>query len=528
MKPGLVLTAVLCLCAAAPPGWFWGAGLLVLPGWMAFYALIQASRRPKLGAYLIGVVHLLSFSFSLVHSFWMVYPLIALVGGLYYLLAVVWTRALDRFVPGALAFGCALCGITWLRSYMPGIYYPHAQPAHCLYHWPWLMGSVGWGSEVLLNLLLGMLAAGIVDLYRAWRLAKPPFKRSAWWLGGTAVVFLGLTLPPPRPSEPDTLRVVLIEPSFSAEELRKLNQEDRLIAAIYDVMMPPTLRLAGARVATPPDLVVWPEAIALHHLQKQPGNNPIPMLGPQDLRLPLHPDTRLLVGTFLYVSEERIRVAALLMDGAGNYAGHHEKIHLVPGGEFQPWYLRWLAPFFRGVFGLELSDYVLPGRIHSYLLSTQDGTEFAAMICYDNAFPDVCRDYADMGARFFVVLSNECWYEGGNELDQMVAMTVCRALETGRPVIRCTVNGVTMGVDGNGRVLGRLVSGRPRAPGAGARARVLRLQVPLPAGGPMAMAWLHVLLPWLVLATALVLMRPLARSWGTLSNRWRGPASAGP
>ncbi|MHC4814420.1 MAG: apolipoprotein N-acyltransferase [Planctomycetota bacterium] len=526
MKPGLVLTltAVLCLCAAAPPGWFPGAGLLVLPGWMAFYALIETHKRRLLAAYLIGVVHLLAFSYSLVHMFWLAYVPIALVGGLYYLLAVAWTRALGRFVPAALAFGLALCGTTWLRCYMPGIYYPHAQPAHCLYHWPWLLGSVRWGSEVLANLLLGTLAAGIVNLYRAWRLARPPFRSAAWWLLGAAISWLVLTLVPPPGHSPGTgrtLRVVAIEPGFNAKYVQEQRGVAAMLAAIRAVMVQPTLRVAGPGAATPPDLVVWPESIALQALEKLPGNNLLPRLVGPDPPLRLHADSQLLVGTNLFVSAERIRVAALLLDAAGRYHGHHEKLYLVPGGETQPWFLRWLAPIIRAVMGIQdLPDYVEPGE-YQRLLFTKGGTHFAAMICYDNAFPDVCRDYAFRGAEFFVVLSNECWYLGGAELDQMVAMTVFRALETGRPVIRCTVNGATLGVDGDGRLLGRLAApAHDHGP-----ARLLDLQVPLAAGGSAPMAtwlwWLHVLLPYLVLATALALGHPLMRSWGRL---WvRGP-----
>ena len=131
MRIGLGFFAALCLSASAPPGWFPGAGLLVLPGWMAVYALIDSSKRPKLLAWLVGVAHVLAFSFSLVYEFWLAYPFIGLAGGLYYLLMVPWTRRLQRYVPGALAFGCALCGTTWLRAHLPDILYPHL-----LVFWP--------------------------------------------------------------------------------------------------------------------------------------------------------------------------------------------------------------------------------------------------------------------------------------------------------------------------------------------------------------------------------------------------------
>lgn len=524
-----ILVAVLCLCASAPPGWFPGAGLLVLPGWVAFYALIETSKRPLLTAWLIGLIHVAAFSFSLMHLFWLAYVPIALVGGLYYLLAVAWTRALGRFVPGCLAFGLALAGTTWLRCYMPGIYYPHAQPAHCLYHWPWLLGSARWGSEVLVNLVLGMLAAGVVDLYRAWRLARPPFARAAWWLGGTFTVhvLLCVVVPPGHSNQDRALRVVAIEPGLGADYLRQIRLQEELLETIRRVMVQPTLEVAGPQVKDPPDLVLWPESMALHYLKKRSGNVLPEVVGDPPLRL--HTGSRLLVGSNLFVREDRIRVAALLLDSEGRYSGHHEKLWLVPGGETQPWFLRLLAPIIRRMMGIEeLPDYVEAGDWPrpdvTKLLYTKDGTDFAAMICYDNAFPDACREYAKMGARLFVVLSNECWYLGGAELDQMVAMTVCRALETGRPVIRCTVNGATVGVNAKGQVMGRLAGpAMERGP-----ARLLELAVSPAAAEGMPMAWLHRWFPWLVVATGLVLIHTLGRSWGKLRKPLRGAASAGP
>ena len=65
----LALIAAACLWASAPPAWFPGAGLLVLLGWMAFYAGIAEGvvRLPRLQAYLVGVIHMAAFSFSVRH-----------------------------------------------------------------------------------------------------------------------------------------------------------------------------------------------------------------------------------------------------------------------------------------------------------------------------------------------------------------------------------------------------------------------------------------------------------------------------
>ena len=154
MRPVLALLAAVCLAAATPPGWFPGAGLAVLPGLAAFYALATSSRRPYSMAFCVGLAHMLAFSWSLRHVFWGGYVAVGILGAVYYLGAVAWTRVLRRWIPGGIAFGFGLAASQWLRAEMPGIGYPHGQAVHCLYAWPQLMGPVRWGGEVFANALL--------------------------------------------------------------------------------------------------------------------------------------------------------------------------------------------------------------------------------------------------------------------------------------------------------------------------------------------------------------------------------------
>jgi apolipoprotein N-acyltransferase len=88
-----------------------------------------------------------------------------------------------------------------------------------------------------------------------------------------------------------------------------------------------------------------------------------------------------------------------------------------------------------------------------------DGVRAGALLCFDNAFGDVAREHVEAGANLLAVLSNEAWYRRGAELVQMEAMAVLRAIETGVPVVRATVDGATLAVGRDGRVLARLPFG---------------------------------------------------------------------
>jgi apolipoprotein N-acyltransferase len=144
------------------------------------------------------------------------------------------------------------------------------------------------------------------------------------------------------------------------------------------------------------------------------------------------------------------------------------------------------------------------------------GAPFAGLICYDNAFHQPVADAVVAGAQFVCVLSNEAWYRGGGELEQLCAITVLRAIACDCPIVRCTTDGTSMAVDRDGRAIAAL----PRATAPQAEARVLRVDVPL-AGGqlPTAATW-HPVIGWacsigLVVAMAFAGLAPVLRRQGS-------------
>jgi len=165
--------------------------------------------------------------------------------------------------------------------------------------------------------------------------------------------------------------------------------------------------------------------------------------------------------------EHRRRNRALLVDRDGREIGAYDKIHLVPLGEFLP--LRRRLPARRAIEDLVYRvggwyPTLTPGERSPCLSLPLEGREpmpFGAMICYDSVFPDVARRAAREGARFLVNLSNDGWYGRSSELDQILAITVFRAIETRLAVFRVTNTGISAAVDSRGRIRDR-VRGRDR------------------------------------------------------------------
>jgi apolipoprotein N-acyltransferase len=75
------------------------------------------------------------------------------------------------------------------------------------------------------------------------------------------------------------------------------------------------------------------------------------------------------------------------------------------------------------------------------------------MICYEAAFPSVARQLVQGGAQVLVNISNDTWLGGiPAATEQHFAMSVFRAVENRRPLIRTATAGISSMVDPTGRV----------------------------------------------------------------------------
>ena len=99
------------------------------------------------------------------------------------------------------------------------------------------------------------------------------------------------------------------------------------------------------------------------------------------------------------------------------------------------------------------------------------GVRLGGAICYEVVYPWIARAQVEAGADALYTLTNDAWYGNGGAQEQHFQAAVFRAVETGRPMLRAAVTGISGWVDGRGRTLARL--------GPGARAGIAgRLRVP--------------------------------------------------
>lgn len=242
-------------------------------------------------------------------------------------------------------------------------------------------------------------------------------------------------------SEVRHLRVALVQPSIPQKI--KFNPEENAKA------FQRVLDLSKMALATKPDLLIWPEAVVPGFLRFDEKlltavtglartNNVWILLGADDAaRRQAH------------FEEADYFNSAFLIAPDGRLAGKYDKRHLVIFGEYVPlakWlpFLKWLTPI-----GAGFTPGTEPGRLE--LAHPVHGATLAPLICFEDLFPRFARESA-AGADILMNLTNDGWFGRGAQQWQHAANAAFRAIETGRPLVRCANNGLTCWVDVHGRL----------------------------------------------------------------------------
>ena len=147
---------------------------------------------------------------------------------------------------------------------------------------------------------------------------------------------------------------------------------------------------------------------------------------------------------------EAITNSAILVNPDGRQIGRYDKMHLVPFGEYVPW---WGLPGLVHKITTEVGAFV-PGARYTVTPSPEGG--IGVFICYEAIDPVIARRLVANGAGVLVNISNDAWYGESAAAYQHLEMARMRALENHRYLLRATNNGVTAVVDPYGRVLASL------------------------------------------------------------------------
>lgn len=206
-----------------------------------------------------------------------------------------------------------------------------------------------------------------------------------------------------------------------------------------------------------PDLFVWPEtAMPFYPTVSDLTDNLVNFVHISK--------TPLLTGVpwFKVVDRQKkllnIYNAALLLAPQEQLDTLYFKSHLVPFGEYVP--LQKVLPFLAPL--VESGGNFTPGTIHTPLEipftsaadvpGAQKSIHGGVLICYESVFPELSREWVNAGANLLFNITNDAWYGRSSAPKHSLAMTIMRAVETRRAIVRAANTGYSGLILPDGRV----------------------------------------------------------------------------
>jgi len=240
-----------------------------------------------------------------------------------------------------------------------------------------------------------------------------------------------------------TIKVSVIQANI--KQLHKWDSAYRnYILAQYKKL---TIDVAAAK----PDVIIWPETA-------------IPGYPDRDDRLMEYVEglakkvgIPILAGAPLIAAEssryEGDYNSALLFSRQGTIIRQYNKLHLVLFGEFIPLsrYFSWLYDI------LPLTGKFIPGSEYTvFQLPLMRASPFSVLICFEDIFPDLVRQFVRNGAFFMVNMTNDAWFGKTCAAYQHVSNSVFRAVENRRPFVRSANTGLSCFIDRSGMIYSRV------------------------------------------------------------------------
>ena len=311
-----------------------------------------------------------------------------------------------------------------------------------------------------------------------------------------------------------TLRITLVQPSIPQTLIWNSDEDDRRFQQLLalsenalsstrqtnEPLTRPADTLSPLREArgSKPDLLIWPES-AVPSLNETNYMAITNMIRANQVWLILNAEDAVWRPEAKNRDDFDVFNAAYLVNPEGRFTAVYHKQKLVVFGEYIPlvrWlpFIKWFTPitgsFASGErpvpFEMDFGMRRHVGALESGDMSphSKDGApnhvKTSTLICFEDMFPELAREYVEDDTDFLVNLTNDGWFGDSAEQWQHMACGVFRAVENGVPLVRCCNNGVTCWIDATGRVRDILKDQNGSVYGIGA----MTIEVPLQKYAP--------------------------------------------
>ena len=222
------------------------------------------------------------------------------------------------------------------------------------------------------------------------------------------------------------------------------------IIDVYDVM---TREAAKDK----PDMIVWPETSYPYLVENGDTSAEEIRELASDLKIPV-------LAGIVSVNGKNYYNEAVLIDKDGKTVDVYRKTHLVPFGEYIP--CEKYADFLRRHIDKSIGDYrkgdtytLFPIRSLSVdntgdmKLRQISFHKFGVLICFEDIFPYITREFVRKGADFMVTITNDAWFNKTAAAAQHLQASVFRAVENRVPVVRAANTGISCFVDSTGNIM---------------------------------------------------------------------------
>ena len=273
--------------------------------------------------------------------------------------------------------------------------------------------------------------------------AIPHFKRAVFQMFLAAAVFLGTygygvyELSRPQPRSLLRLQAAVMQPNIDQYKKWSAEYEQEILDTIAQM----GAELEGKNLM----LTIWPESVSPGPVQEEPYFSLFKELAQFSGGWQLVGSNR--------SEENKQYVSAFLFSARGEEVSFYDKVHLVPFGEYIP-LQNTLQDLLPQIEVLGALGGFSAGKWDQPLLQVSQ-IPFGSTICYESVFSSRWRGQARSGAKFFVNITNDAWFFDTDAPYQHLAVSVLRAAELGRPVLRAANTGISAVISAKGEILSR-------------------------------------------------------------------------
>ena len=228
-------------------------------------------------------------------------------------------------------------------------------------------------------------------------------------------------------------------------------QDQKWNAKIKSIIFEKYKRLTFMAAIEKADLIIWPETSFPGYLEDEP------VMASRLRSMIRQSKADVLVGAPTMGNlDEGLKFfnSAVLFGSGGEEKKRYHKTHLVPFGEYIPFepLLGILRKFVEiGHFSAGDEKTIFIAESHHQPMPIK--VRFAALICFEDIFPGLVRDFSSRGVDFLVNITNDAWFGKTAAPYQHAAASVFRAVENRVPVVRAANTGLSCVISSEGRLL---------------------------------------------------------------------------